>query len=95
MRSWTWTHQLDVLDTRSEVPHEGEGPDPLGDPWDLTEVDHEALLLAQLVQRPALGLEVLDQFHLVVRGDEALQELQEVQTQRLQVVPAWWSRGRS
>lgn len=84
----SWTHRLDQLDTFGEIAHEGEGADALGEPRDLAEAHHEAVLLAELVQGPALALVVVNELHFVLRGDEALQELQEVQAQGSLVVPA-------
>lgn len=55
---------------------------------DLAEAHHEAVLLAELVQGPALALVAADEPHLVLGGNEALQELQEVQAEGFLVVPA-------
>lgn len=79
--------RLDEPDALGEVSHEREGADALRQPRDLPEAHHEALLLAQPVRRSAPLLEVLDQLHFVVGGDEALEELQEVQAEGSQVVP--------
>lgn len=79
--------RLEEPDAVGEVSHEGERADALRQPRDPPEAHHEALLLAQPVRRPAPLLEVLDQLHFVVGGDEALEELQEVQAEGPQVVP--------
>lgn len=75
------------MDALGEVAHEGQSADALGEPRDLAEAHHEAVLLAELVQGPALALVVIDELHFVLCGDEALQELQEVQAQSSLVVP--------
>lgn len=80
--------RLDELDALGEVSHERERADALRQPRDLAEAHHEAALLAQLVRRSALLLEVLEQLHFVICWDETLEELQEVQAQSWQVVPA-------
>ncbi|KAG7262038.1 hypothetical protein CRUP_027900 [Coryphaenoides rupestris] len=60
----------------------GERGDALAEPRDLAEAQQEAVLVRQLLQVPALPLVVPQQLALVVRRDEALQQLQEVQRQR-------------
>lgn len=82
------THRLYELNTVGEIAHEGERADALGKPWDLAEAHHEAVLLAELVQGPAITLVVVDELHFVLRGDETLQQLKEVQTQSSLVIPA-------
>lgn len=86
-----WTHRLYQLDALGEVAHEGEGADSLRKPLDLAEAHHEAVLLAELVQGPAITLVAVDELHVVLSGDEPLQELQEVQTQSFLVIPAEFS----
>lgn len=81
------THRLDELDAVGEVAHEGERADALRQPRDLAEAHHEAVLLTELIQGPAIALVAADEPHLVIGGDETLQELQEVQTQGFLVVP--------
>lgn len=82
------TNRLHELDTVGEVAHEGEGADVLREARDLAEAHHEAVLLAELVQGPALALVAADEPHLVLGGNETLQELQEVQAEGFLVVPA-------
>lgn len=82
------THRLYQLHALGKVAHEGERADALGEPRDLAEAHHEAVLLGELVQGPALALVAVDELGLVLRGDEALQQLQEVQAQSCLVVPA-------
>lgn len=60
----------------------------LREAWDFAEAHHEAVLLAELVHRPAFALVAADEPHLVLGGNEALQELQEVQAEGFLVVPA-------
>lgn len=83
-----WSDRLNELDALVEVPHEGQRAYALRQARDLAEAHHEAVLLAQPIWRSALLLEVLDQLHFVIGGDETLEELQEVQAQGRQVVPA-------
>lgn len=83
-----WTHRLYQLDALREIAHEGESADALGKPRDLAKAHHEAVLLAELVQGPALALVVVDELHFILCGDETLQQLEEVQALSFQVVPA-------
>lgn len=55
-----WTHGLNELHALGEVAHEGERADALREARDLAEACHEAVLLAELVQGPALTLIVVD-----------------------------------
>lgn len=82
-----WTHRLNELDALGEIAHEGERADALREPRDLAEAHHEAVLLAELVQGPALALVVADELRFVLCGDETLQELEEVQAEGSLVVP--------
>lgn len=82
------TNRLHELDAVGEVAHEGKGADVLREARDLAEAHHEAVLLAELVQGPALALIATDETLLVLSGNEALQELQEVQAEGFLVVPA-------
>ena len=80
------THRLNELHALCEIAHKGECTDALGQTRDLAEAHHEAVLLAELVQRAALALVLLNELHLVLSGDETLQQLQEIQTQGFLVV---------
>lgn len=51
-------------------------------------MNHEAVLLTELVQGPALQLIVVDELHFILSGNESLQQLQEVRAQGFLVVPA-------
>lgn len=75
------------MDALGEIAHECERADALRKPRDLAEAHHEAVLLAELVQGPALTLVVVDELHFILCGDETLQELEEVQAQSPLVVP--------
>ena len=82
----TTTHRLQKLDALREVSHEGESADALAQTWDLSKAHHEAVLLGQLVQGPAIALVVLDELEVVLRGDETLQKLKEVQAESFLVI---------
>lgn len=81
------TDRLQAFDHVGEVAHEGERADSLSEARDFTEVHDKAVLLGQVLQRTSLLHVVLEQLHLVIRRDEALQQLQEVQAQGLLIIP--------
>lgn len=70
-----------------KVAKEGHDVHAFRQAGDLTEPDHEQVLIRKLVQRPLLFLVLADQHQLVFRGNETHQQLQKVKAQGLQIVP--------
>lgn len=60
----------------------------MGEAWDAAKAHHKAVLFTQLFQRPSFPQVVPNQFLLVLGRHKPLQQLQEVKTQRLQVITA-------
>lgn len=80
------TNRLQAFDCLGEVSHEGERADSLSKARDFTKAQDKAVLIGQGLQRTSLLHVVLKQLHLVIRWDEALQQLQEVQAQGLLII---------
>lgn len=80
------TDRLQAFDRLREVAHEGESADSLSEARDFTKAHDKAVLPGQVLQRTSLLHVVLQQLHLVIRWDEALQQLQEVQAQGLLII---------
>ena len=74
-------------DVVAVVPGEGEDAHALAEPLYSAEVDHEAVLLAQRLQRPPLSLVLTQRLQLALRRQEAHQTLQEVHTHRTHIKP--------
>ena len=81
------TYGLQAFHRLGEVAHEGERADALTQPRDPPEAEHESIFVRQRLYFTALLLVIDQRLHLVVRRDEALKQLQEVQAQHLLVVP--------
>lgn len=82
------THRHEQLGGVAEVAQEDHDVHALGQARDPAEADHELVLLRELLQRLLLPLELPDERPLVLSGQEAQQQLQEVEAQGLLVVPA-------
>lgn len=75
------THRREHLNALTEVADEGHDGHLLHEPFDLTELHHEAVLVRQAFQRLALLFELPQDFDLVLCGLEAHQTLHKVHWQ--------------
>lgn len=82
------THRHEQLGRVAEAAQEDHDVHALGQARDLAEPDHELVLLRELLWWLLVPLELPDQGPLVLGGQEAQQQLQEVEAQDLLVVPA-------
>ena len=78
-------HRRQHLQAVGEVPQEGHDSHALRQPLHLAEVQHEAILGRQLVQRAPLALKLPQRLHLRLRGHEAHQALHKIHRQSGQV----------
>lgn len=75
------SHRCEHLHALAEVADEGHDGHLLHEPLDFAELQHEAVLVRQALQRLALLLELPQDFNLILRGLEAHQTLYEVHRQ--------------
>lgn len=80
-------HRHEQLGSIREVAQEGKRGHALWQALDAAEAQHEQVLLRQLLHRPLLPLKAGDETAFILRGQEAGQQLQEVQAKGLQVKP--------
>lgn len=80
-------YRSEHLNALGEIPQECHDGHLLHETLDLAELDHEAILICQVLQRSAFLLVLTQNFQLRFRWNEPHQTLHEIHRQRPQVKP--------